>query len=209
VLRVLADLLLPCRCGGCGTPGELLCSACRPEQPIRVPGCAVAVVAAGRYAGGLRTAVLRYKERGRYDLAAPLGALLAGAAAGFVASGTVLVPVPSSRAAARQRGGDHVHRLARVAGRRLGISSDPALRLVRAVRDSAGLGMRERQANLAHAMAARPASPGAAAVIVDDIVTSGATLAEAVRALRSAGWPVTAAAVLAVTPRRPVAERDR
>ena len=203
VLRALADLLLPCRCGGCGTPGELLCPACRPEQPIRVPGCPVAVVAAGRYAGGLRTAVLRYKERGRHDLAAPLGALLAGAAAGFMAPGTVLVPVPSSRAAVRRRGGDHAQRLARVAGRRLGVPIVPALRLVRAVRDSAGLGLTERQANLAHAMVARPASPGTAAVIVDDIVTSGATLAESVRALHSAGWPVTAAAVVAVTPRRP------
>jgi predicted amidophosphoribosyltransferase len=76
------------------------------------------------------------------------------------------------------------------------------LRLVRAVRDSAGLGAGERQANLSGAMAARPAVPGAAAVIVDDIVTSGATLAESVRALRSSGWLVAGAATLAVTPRR-------
>jgi predicted amidophosphoribosyltransferase len=95
-----------------------------------------------------------------------------------------------------------VHRLARRAGRRLGVPVVPALRLVRAVRDSAGLGAGERLANLSGAMAARPAMPGAAAVIVDDIVTSGATLTEAVRALTRAGWPVSAAAVIAVTPRR-------
>jgi len=164
----------------------------------------VPVVAAGRYAGGLRVAVLHYKERGRHDLADPLAALLAGAAAGLIApgTGTVLVPVPSSRAAARRRGGDHVHRLARRAGRRLGVPVVPVLRLVRAVRDSAGLGAGERQANLSGAMAARPAVPGAAAVIVDDIVTSGATLAESVRALRSSGWLVAGAATLAATPRR-------
>jgi len=161
----------------------------------------VPVVAGGRYAGGLRVAVLRYKERGRHDLADPLAALLAGAAAGLVAPGTVFVPVPSSRAAARRRGGDHVHRLARRAGRRLGVPIVPALRLVRAVRDSAGLGAGERHANLSGAMAARPAMPGAAAVIVDDIVTSGATLAESIRALRSAGWLVAGAATVAVTPR--------
>jgi predicted amidophosphoribosyltransferase len=202
VLRALADLLVPGRCGGCGVAGELLCPACRPQQPIGVPGCAVPVVAAGRYAGGLRAAVLRYKERGRHDLAGPLAALLAGAAAGLVTPGTVLVPVPSSRAAARRRGGDHVHRLARRAGRRLGVPAVPALRLVRAVRDSAGLGAGERQANLAGAMVARPALPGAAALIVDDIVTSGATVAESVRALRHAGWRITGAVALAVTPRR-------
>jgi predicted amidophosphoribosyltransferase len=202
VLRALADLLVPRRCGGCGVPGELLCPGCRPQQPIRVPGCAVPVIAAGRYAGGLRVAVLCYKERGRHELADPLAALLADAAAGLAAPGTVLVPVPSSRTAARRRGGDHVHRLARRAGRRLGVPIVPALRLVRAVRDSAGLGAGERRANLSGAMEGRPAVPGAAAVIVDDIVTSGATVAESVRALRRAGWPVTAAAVIAVTPRR-------
>jgi predicted amidophosphoribosyltransferase len=209
VLRMLADLLVPCRCGGCGVPGELLCLVCRPQAPIRVPGFAVPVIAAGRYAGGLRAAVLRYKERGRHDLADPLAALLAWAAAGLVTPGTVLVPVPSSRAAARRRGGDHVQRLARRAGRRLGVPIVPALRLTRAVRDSAGLGAGERHANLAGAMTAPPAPPGAAAVIVDDIVTSGATLAESVRALHSAGWRVTAAAVVAVTPRRPAAAGDR
>jgi predicted amidophosphoribosyltransferase len=206
MLRALADLLVPSRCGGCGTPGELLCVGCRPREPIRVEVCAVPVIAAGSYAGGLRKAVLRYKERGRHDLAAPLAALLAGAAAGLVSPGAVLVPVPSSRAAARQRGGDHVHRLAGRAARGLGVRIVPALHLVRAVRDSAGLGAGERHANLTGAMAARPAPTGAAAVIVDDIVTSGATLAECVRALHCAGWPVTAAAVIAVTPRRRSAE---
>jgi predicted amidophosphoribosyltransferase len=202
VLRVLADLLMPCRCGGCGVAGELLCSTCRPHEPIRVPGCVVPVIAAGRYAGGLRAAVLRYKERGRSDLAGPLAALLAGAAVNLVGPTTVLVPVPSSPAAARRRGGDHLHRLARLAGRRLGTPVVPALRLTRGVRDSAGLGASERHANLAGAMAACPARPRAAAVIVDDIVTSGASLTESVRALRFAGWHVSAAVVIAVTPRR-------
>lgn len=146
--------------------------------------------------------MLRYKERGRRDLAGPLAALLADVAAGLLAPNTVLVPVPSSPAAARRRGGDHVHRLARMAGRRLGAPVVPALHLMRAVRDSAGLGAGERHANLAGAMAARPARPPAVAVIVDDIVTSGATLTESVRALRCAGWHVTAAVVIAVTPRR-------
>jgi predicted amidophosphoribosyltransferase len=75
------------------------------------------------------------------------------------------------------------------------------------VQDSAGLRIDERRANLAGAMAARPA-PNACGpvVVVDDIVTTGATLAEAIRALRCAGWPVTGAAVVAATPRRRTAD---
>lgn len=216
MLRALTDLLLPRRCGGCGHTGDLLCPACRPRHLIRVAGLAVPVVGAGRYADGLRAALLAYKERGRADLAAPLAALLAAAAAGLVlpragprapAGGVVLVPVPSAPAAARRRGGDHVQRLAASAARRLGVRSVGALRLVRPVRDSAGLGAVARYENLAGAMAGRPARPGVVAVIVDDIVTSGSTLAESVRALRHAGWQVTGAAVVAVTARRRVPVR--
>jgi predicted amidophosphoribosyltransferase len=74
--------------------------------------------------------------------------------------------------------------------------------LTRSVRDSAGLGTAERRLNLNGAMLARAAPPGWAAVLVDDIVTTGSTLAEARRALVSAGWPVLGAAVVAATPRR-------
>ena len=71
------------------------------------------------------------------------------------------------------------------------------------VRDSAGLTTAARAANLDAAMRARPPRrDGRAAVVVDDIVTTGATLREAARALRAAGWTVVGAAVVAATPRR-------
>jgi predicted amidophosphoribosyltransferase len=75
--------------------------------------------------------------------------------------------------------------------------------LTRTPHDSAGLGVDDRSRNLDHAMraAARPV-PGWAAIVVDDVVTTGATLREAVRALSAAGWPVAGAAVVAATPRR-------
>lgn len=157
--------------------------------------------AAGRYEAGLRTALLAYKERRRYELAGPLAALLVGAAARLLRPGTVLVPVPSRRSAARRRGGDHVLRLARHAGARLGLLTVSSLRLARPVRDSAGLRGDERSANLAGAMAARAGPAGTRALLVDDIVTSGATVREAVRALREAGWPVLGAVAVAATPR--------
>jgi predicted amidophosphoribosyltransferase len=166
----------------------------------------VDVWAAGPYAGGLRRALIAYKERGRVELGGPLGALLADAVATAAAGargaypvGPYLVPVPSSRRAARERGGDHVLRLARSAGRRTGLPVAPVLALTRAVRDSAGLGREARAANLAGAFAAAGA-PGRCAVLVDDIVTTGAPLREARRALLRAGWAGAVAAVVAATP---------
>jgi predicted amidophosphoribosyltransferase len=127
-----------------------------------------------------------------------LRTLLAGAIDGLDQPDAFLVPVPSAAAARRARGGDHVARLL-PRGRR----TRDALRLARAVRDSAGLDVEARAANLAMALrSAAPPWPGASAVIVDDIVTTGATLTEAARALRVAGWTVPGAAVVAATQRR-------
>jgi predicted amidophosphoribosyltransferase len=161
------------------------------------------VRAAGWYEHALRTAVLAYKERDRRDLTVPLAALLRRALADEPGE---LVPVPSARSAVRRRGGDHVLRLARVAAREpppcvRGVR--PVLRLARPVADSAGLTVAARRANLAGAMiAAAPPRPRTPVIVVDDIVTTGATIAEAVRALRVAGWDVRAAAAVAATPRR-------
>lgn len=203
----LVDLVLPRRCVGCGSTLEALCPGCAPGDGCLAVG--VHTWAAGVYDGGLRAALLAYKERSRRDLAEPLGRLLARAAAAVVESGpgppgsVVLVPVPSARSVAAARGGDHVLRLARRAavGNRLRVTRD-ALTLTRVVRDSAGLGTAERSLNLAGAMVAALPPPGTAALIVDDIVTTGSTLREARRALETAGWPVVGAAVVAATPLR-------
>lgn len=202
LLSALGDLVLPRCCAGCGRPGAVLCAGCRPPTaPARVPVPGLQVWAAGPYAGGLRRALIAYKERGRAELGRPLGALLAGAvaAAGPDVRGACLVPVPSSRRAVRERGGDHVLRLTRVVARRTGLPIVPALALAREVRDSAGLGREARAANLAGAFAAAAAA-GRRAVLVDDIVTTGATLREARRALRRAGWAGATAVVIAATP---------
>ena len=206
--RALLDLVIPVLCVGCGASGSPFCAGCvrASARPLtmHVP---LPVAAYGWYTGPLRTALIRYKERGRRDLAEPLARLLETALAGAFErappAGIVLVPVPSARAAARQRGGNHVFRLARRAGRALDLPVSPLLRLQWAVRDSAGLGAAQRGTNLAGAMSA-PRCPDAVrrwAVIVDDIVTTGTTVREAARALAAAGWHVPGAAVVAATPR--------
>ncbi len=216
LLPDLVDLVLPSSCVCCDRPGALWCQSCRPgSEPEPVPlASGPPVFAAGEYGAELRSALIAFKEQGRRALVGPLAGYLsdaidvAGVAGRQLGSATptagdlVLVPVPSSRSAARQRGGDHLLRLAVEAARQIGLPVLPALRLAGRVRDSAGLSTAQRAANLAGRMIAAPATPRFAVLIVDDIVTTGATLAEASRALQAAGWPVRGAAVIAATRRR-------
>jgi predicted amidophosphoribosyltransferase len=205
----LLELLLPRRCAGCGAPGLALCGRCAAVEPLVEPRPELAVASAAEYAGAVRAAVLAYKERGRRDLVCVLAALLVLAIRRLVLPPDfLLVPVPSARAVAAARGGDHVARLARRAGPQLPArTAAGALWLAASVRDSAGLGASARARNLHHAMRAHPPPAGVGSVVVvDDVVTTGATLREAARALRASGWHVAGAATVARTPlRNPVA----
>jgi predicted amidophosphoribosyltransferase len=168
--------------------------------------------------------LIAFKERGRVDAGRPLAAALARAVAAATAAVAavrgspprpiLLVPVPSSRAAVSRRGFDHAARLASGAAhelRRRGLAVEVAhvLRPVRPVADQAGMGARERAANISGAFGVRglPRSLRAMhsrpdVIVVDDIVTTGASLAEAARALRGCGVDVAGAAVVAATPGR-------
>lgn len=163
--------------------------------------------AAARYADEVRATLLAHKERGALALARPLGAALAGAVragVGEVGWGEgegpqppgdlLLVPVPSTRAAVRARGHDPARRIALAAAgelRRAGVPARVAavLRQRRAVADQSGLGSRQRLDNLVGALTVVPGGArvlcGGPVVLVDDVVTTGASLAEAARAVRA------------------------
>ncbi|CCG04929.1 ComF family protein [Blastococcus saxobsidens] len=231
VLAALADLVLPRTCAGCGVPGAMLCPRCAPllaaprlAEPRRFPAGFPPTVAAGAYAGPVRPAINAFKEQGRAELAAPLGAALALAVAAVrLGAGApsrppvVLVPVPTSPAAVRARGRDHVRELTARAIAELRAAGVPAtgcraLRRRGRIRDSAALSASQRRANLAgtFALDARRRPAGALLVLVDDVVTTGATLTEAASVLAAGlppgGFPVLAA-VVAATPRSPGAPR--
>jgi predicted amidophosphoribosyltransferase len=160
------------------------------------------------YAGAVRQLIVAHKERGRSGLSRPLGAALARAVIAATAQGppAFLVPVPSSRASVRRRGEDPTLRIARAATRELARRGDPApllraLRHTRRVADQADLTAVDRAKNLEGALRAGYDLNGAAVIVVDDVLTTGATLTEATRALRTAGATVTATAVIAATTR--------
>ncbi|RZS33994.1 putative amidophosphoribosyltransferase [Herbihabitans rhizosphaerae] len=212
-MRLLLDLVLPVRCAGCGRPEHAWCPACHAGVdgpfPVRRRG-GPPMYALAAYAGPARRAVLAYKERGRRDLAAPLGRMLGAALPSLPGvqpcAGTwVLVPAPSRPSAARLRGGSHMLRLARHTAATLAESGRaaavaPALRLHRRTRDSVGLDPAARAANLAGGMLPNPAGcppPDTSVVVLDDVITTGATAAACVATLARAG--VTVTTVLALT----------
>lgn len=202
MLPHLIDLVLPRRCLGCARAGFGLCPRCGRPRDIQRPLPGIGIVYAGTdYDGAVRQAIVRYKERDRRDLTGDLAELLLLPVDRACVGTRVLVPVPSTRAAVRSRGGDHLIRLVRrAAGDRTIVE---ALRVGRRIADTSGLGLRERRENIAGAFMAGPAPrPGFPVVLVDDIVTTGASLQEAARALSAQGWLVLGAAVVAATPRR-------
>ncbi|MFJ3924991.1 ComF family protein [Streptomyces sp. NPDC090022] len=214
----LAGLVLPGDCAGCGAARVLLCHGCRAAlsgagarrvRPSPAPAGLPVVHAAASYEGAVRAVLLAHKERGAMPLAGALGVALAGAVraglagrAGVPGGGAgrevVLVPVPSARARVRARGHDPARRIALAASARLRTTGTPArvaavLRQRRPVADQAGLGARQRRENLAGALEVRRGAArlleGPWVVLVDDLMTTGATLAEAARAVRAAGVP--------------------
>ncbi|GAA3652938.1 ComF family protein [Microbacterium marinilacus] len=199
-------LLLPVRCAGCGLHAVAVCADCRAALAPAVSARDVAgmrVWSGLAFDGACAGAVRALKEHGRTDLARRLSPSLRDAlraAAAAAGCPVVPVPVPTSAAAMRRRG----YRVPELVARRAGVRVARLLVVTRSTSDQRGLGRAERSRNVSGSMRARQSAAGLDVVLVDDVVTTGATLAEARRALEAAGARVRGAATIAATPlRRP------
>jgi predicted amidophosphoribosyltransferase len=226
VLSAALDLLLGARCVGCGRPGRPLCTTCdaplgglpRVVWPVPRPAGLPAPYAVAGYEGAIREAIVAHKEHAVLSLAAPLGralgrsvaAVLAAAEASSTAAGLLVSP-PVARSTVRSRGHDPMRRivhhavtsLARVG---IDVRHVPILGRTREVADQAGLTAAERATNLAAAFAVRrrlrPLLLDFEVIVVDDVITTGATAAEMSRAIHSAGGRVLGVAAVAATERQ-------
>jgi predicted amidophosphoribosyltransferase len=226
-----ADLLFGSRCVGCDRPGPSLCLTCREDleqvpflaEPTPCPVGLPLPFAVTAYDGVAKAAVVAHKEHAVLSLAAPLGRALALSVMAVLArpsrgagalAGIALVPPPSSAATVRERGHDPLERILRVCVRSLraaGIAAESAqvLARTRQVADQAGLSASARAGNLTGAFEVRRRAaarlPGTPVIVVDDVLTTGATAAEVARATRAAGADLRGIAVIAATQRRSAA----
>ena len=218
------DLLFPPRCAGCHRPGARLCAACLSAfnlapapwcdhcgLPVALPGpCALCQAAPDRLApltglrslawfdGPLQSALHRLKYQRDIILADNLGAILAQSALWSDLPAAALVPVPLSAVRQRERGYNRAALLARAVADWRGLPlARGAVRRTRHTPSQVGLSAAERRVNVHGAFAAHDSAAGRTFVLIDDVGTTGATLAACAAALVEAGaasvWGVTVA----------------
>lgn len=212
VVGRLLDLALPARCPGCGAEGPPICAACLPGLDARldvpagipiglpsdVPPPLLQLEWCAPFSGLIRRALHELKYGGEKRLATPLGEAIARRWQRAGAGGDLLVPVPVHADRARKRGYDQAELIARAAAVALGLPCSPILERTRATIAQFDLDRSARATNVDGAFALKPGGPPGEAlrgrwiVLVDDVVTTGATLA-------ACAWPLLVAGAVGVS----------
>jgi ComF family protein len=211
----LLDLALPAICPGCGAEGPPICERCLPSVRVREalgagtplgladgpPAPLLQLEWCAPFSGTTRRALHALKYAGERRLAQPLGEAVAARWRRAGAGGELLVPVPVHAGRRRERGYDQAELIAGVAAAALDLPWLPAVERRRATAPQYRLDRRHRAANVDDAFAVRPeareAVRGRWVVLVDDVVTTGATLCAAAQALLDGGAIATSAVTVA------------
>jgi ComF family protein len=212
------DLAFPATCSGCGREGAPLCAACLPALearlnlaggtplglPADLPVPLLQLDWCAPFAGTVRRALHDLKYAGERRLAEPVGVAVGRRWARVGTGATLVVPVPVHTERRRRRGYDQAALIAAVAARELGLPLLAALERARATTAQFELGRDERAANVAGAFRLAPpesmtagAIAGRWVLLIDDVVTTGATLAACATALERGGARAVSAIAVA------------
>ena len=209
-LEQLLNFVLPCPCALCGRPPSPICETCKTSlaiEPRSVSRGQIDGWAAATYGDQIALALVAYKDQGYASLSSTLAQVLEPAlrlalgGVSFTAGELFVCPMPSKKTSFIRRGFNPVELFLRPVARSLGVTLAPAqaLRIRSDVADQASLDHDGRLSNLAGAMSASDWFRGRSILLVDDIVTTGATLGEAARAISSAGGEVVGFCTIAET----------
>lgn len=216
-LRQFLDAVLPTSCIDCEALGSHICTVCSGQFVFTghrvsrqdLHGCSATTL--NRQAHLLISSV---KDDGRTGLLTVLSSAIAASLAvtcsvagesefaeAMRSRDFAIAPIPTRKAALKRRGFDPVASLAKLVAKDLGVRVQPGLRLLRETRDQRALTLDERAANLRGAMSFRSSRAfEAPVVLLDDVVTTGATLLEGRRAVEAAGIQVVGFVTFAETP---------
>ncbi|MDO4908645.1 MAG: ComF family protein [Corynebacterium sp.] len=198
-IKSVRELIIPARCGGCGKAGFELCPECMillrkaPHQLFPTVDTRCPLYALGPYSGPWRNLILDIKIRRRYDLFPYAGALLK-AGVEYLTSGNFLeenwavVSAPTSDRSRKKRGCDIVTEIGKFAG----LEPIMVVKHTGQVADSEGLGPAERRKNLRGGIQVI-SDPPKRVLLIDDVITTGATIAATADVLRAHGSHVIGA----------------